>query len=59
MPSHSHIVSKTGQYGKPSGVNFGTRGDWQGIPSVSTSSAGGGQAYYPYYLGVYVWKRLS
>lgn len=22
-------------------------------------SAGGGQAYYPYYLGIYVWKRIS
>ena len=59
MPSHTHTVSRTAQYGRPNNVNFGASGDWQGMSQVTTSATGGGQAYYPYYLGVYVWKRLS
>lgn len=26
---------------------------------TGTQSSGGGSAYYPYYLGIYVWKRVS
>lgn len=59
MPSHTHTVSKTAQYNRPSGVNFSGSGNWQGMSQVTTSATGGGQAYYPYYLGVYVWKRTS
>jgi hypothetical protein len=59
MPSHTHTVSKTAQYGRPNNANFGARGDWQGMSVVTTSATGGGQPYYPYYLGVYVWKRTS
>lgn len=58
MPSHSHTVQKTARYGNSSGVNFGTSGDWQGT-NITTTNTGGSQPYYPYYYGVYVWKRVA
>lgn len=27
--------------------------------NIYCGSAGGGQSYYPYYLGIYVWKRTA
>lgn len=65
MPSHNHSYSdyatystdKTGAYSSTSYIN-----QYVGSPTSTgrtTSDKGGGQAYYPYYLGVYVWKRTA
>ena len=60
IPSHHHSVERVAQYGNSgSTANFTSGNAWQGVSGVNTSDAGGGQAYYPYYLGVYVWKRTA
>lgn len=59
MPSHSHTFGTW--YNGTSGSNTTVEG-WstkKQEKTHSTSNAGGGQAYYPYYLGVYVWKRVE
>ena len=33
--------------------------NYDGGHTHSVSSSGGGQAYYPYYYGIYVWKRTA
>ena len=59
MPSHSHTQTNVtnDNIGAPSSTSYiiGPRT----ISSSNTGSAGGGQAYYPYYIGVYVWKRTA
>jgi len=62
MPSHDH-----GVYGALTGENkpiTNTGNDWgvnttHGWTTNAISKTGGGQAYYPYYYGVYVWKRTA
>lgn len=61
MPSHTHTMYATGG----SSSRFNVTKSWSssmqetaGTGSV-LGSAGGGEAYYPYYLGVYVWIRES
>ena len=67
MPSHTHGISPHGthndkispseQWGNyPVTLHADYRADWT---DYGTKSAGGGQAYYPYYYGVYVWKRTA
>ena len=62
IPAHTHTVtdaySTNGEMGwNPSSYIY------KNVESASTtrttSSAGGGEAYYPYYIGVYVWKRTA
>lgn len=61
MPNHSHKVRYTG--GSANGI-------YGGMPGTSVNAdprynnllvayEGGGQAYYPYYYGIYVWKRTA
>lgn len=65
LPSHNHSYSdyatystdQTGAYSPTSYIN-----QYVGSPTSTgrtTGNKGGGQAYYPYYLGVYVWKRVA
>ena len=68
MPSHEHdIFYNTNDSGYGSGSVMGTTrtatntkqyNDW-GAFCVWSDSTGGGQAYYPYYYGVYVWTRTA
>ena len=60
IPAHHHSVPRVAQYGNSGATaNFTSGNAWQGVSGVNTSDTGGGQAYYPYYLGVYVWKRTA
>ena len=62
MPSHSHMTPHGGGASE-TGVPFQTLGHLLYEPTsgygTSTTATGGGQAYYPYYYGVYVWKRVA
>lgn len=66
IPSHNHTSVYSSSSGTTeagaayNGIAFvlGRKVDQSGRP-MSTDSKGGGQAYYPYYYGVYVWKRVS
>lgn len=67
MPSHRHNVA--GNWAK----DASNTGNWGAvIQSINNSynftpthlysqlqAAGGGEAYYPYYYGIYVWKRIG
>ena len=59
MPSHKHNLSY--RDGAASGSQWfldpGTASAWAGNGSIGAT--GGGQAYYPYYYGIYVWKRTA
>lgn len=59
MPSHKHNLSY--RDGAASGSQWfldpGTASAWAGSGSIGAT--GGGQAYYPYYYGIYVWKRTA
>ena len=60
IPSHHHSVERVAQYGNSGATaNFQSGNAWNGYSELGTSYTGGGQAYYPYYLGVYVWKRTA
>lgn len=63
MPSHNHRVGYAGNlYYQSGGSSWWTAGltdtdmysDTKG-----TDYTGGGQPYYPYYYGVYVWHRTA
>lgn len=64
IPSHTHRIygynpgsSTTGQFGnQPLQIKNDTKSQWY---SNNPESAGGGQAYYPYYYDVFVWKRIA
>lgn len=59
LPSHTH--------GFHAGLSFtGSGSDGTGLrqandirPTSSISNTGGGKAYYPYYLGIYVYQRTA
>lgn len=60
MPSHNHVV-KFDQSAN-GGTTWLKTGGNSGGPFYSAGyveNAGGGQAYYPYYYGIYVWKRTA
>lgn len=65
IPAHSH--RGTARYDDTYNIgNAGYAAGSSGIAVVlgaahvfSVASNGGGQAYYPYYYGVYVWKRVA
>lgn len=68
MPSHSHPYNQWVFNGSSaSGTHYGygwesnTGTMYNNMPSswASIGNTGGGQAYYPYYYGVYVWKRTA
>lgn len=58
MPSHNHSTD----IGGVQGVNGGGAGWTKFVGTISpvlSGNTGGGKAYYPYYLGIYVWKRTA
>ncbi len=66
MPAHKHSSSRN--FGYDSGTSgwgalFQTYSSGYVYASSNLSNfmqnAGGGQAYYPYYYGVYVWRRTA
>lgn len=64
MPSHSHDFTNGGRplYWDSSLTSIGglTSGTTvQYTWAASTKSTGGGQAYYPYYFDVFVWRRTA
>lgn len=72
IPSHSHIQrarTADGHWngtvqensGGSQGGAYPAQAGWtnNGVNWGTTVATGGGQAYYPYYLGVYVWKRTG
>lgn len=54
QPPHSDYGSSSGLYGVASNVN-GSGGN----VNFYSDYTGGGEAYYPYYLGVYGWIRTA
>lgn len=61
MPAHTHgaYLDAANSYSASSGsIWFTTYKNTE--PNVAyIASAGGGQAYYPYYYGVYAWQRTA
>lgn len=66
MPSHNHrdFYQSTANFSDGAGTYSG-RPMLRGQATVATTAfwntenAGGGQAYYPYYYQVFVWKRTA
>ena len=60
MPAHSHsIYSNDGLRNSDTGSNWNYQGTNLGAMGRTTDKTGGGQAYYPYYLGIYLWHRTA
>lgn len=63
MPSHSHAFKLAYGGNDPAvGLNYGNSvaGMFGGVADNGfIQTTGGGEAYYPYYLGIYVWKRTA
>lgn len=62
MPSHTHnLPSGTSSIsGSEYAINvYMNTGHWNGNTNEIIHPAGGGQAYYPYYYGVYAWVRTA
>lgn len=66
LPSHQHthinwngasIGLNTG--GNQYNLSWGKQGATNDNSAFKTGYTGGGQPYYPYYYGVYVWKRIA
>lgn len=65
MPSHRHVLlgyratsaDATATDKRPRMYAQGSGAGWDGGESIQLT--GGGQAYYPYYYGIYVWKRIA
>lgn len=59
IPDHSHTYTKTNLNSEETHyMSVGSGTSYAANEDVTTGSAGGGQAYYPYYYGVYVWQRV-
>lgn len=56
MPKHHHGYT---WMSIGSGSTWSASGSKGSVYTFSTGDTGGGQAYYPYYYGVYVWKRVA
>ena len=62
MPSHTHnLPSGTSSInGSEYAINvYMNSGYWNGNTNEIIHPAGGGQAYYPYYYGIYAWIRVE
>ena len=66
MPSHNHQTSfrggNSGDGGNAAYANgkvVGQGGGWNGYQDYWMGKTGGGQPYYPYYYGIYVWRRTA
>lgn len=61
MPSHRHALTYAGQ-GSGGSIYVpyaATIAQITGSDYSAVSSTGGGQAYYPWYIGIYMWIRIS
>ena len=58
MPSHRHSSPTTYEY-NTSGLKRTWNSGNSPMPEAWTGYAGGGQPYYPYYYGVYVFVRTA
>ena len=60
IPSHNHYISSMRNCGVSQGGFYGVAcNNSAGAIGMTTDNRGGSEAYYPYYFGVYVWKRIS
>lgn len=60
IPSHAHSLSSVLSSAFHTTANTSGSSAWGAYGlSNETSATGGGQAYYPYYYGIYVWKRTK
>lgn len=62
MPSHTHGYMTSACATPMSGWNMGYGVGRYGSnydANKNVNNTGGGQAYYPYYYGVYCWKRTA
>lgn len=60
MPSHTHLMynmQRKGAIPLDGAYNHVWRAD--AGESTATTETGGGKAYYPYYYGVYAWRRTA
>ena len=62
MPSHTHNSQTCVGWGTGGGNSVGrvtsNNGDYNGWPTTIYNT-GGGKAYYPGYIGIYVWYRTA
>ena len=64
MPAHNHtgtvgsVVIDVGRSDSDFGWHTSTSSGYR-ANAGTLKNTGGGQAYYPYYYGVYVWKRTA
>lgn len=63
MPSHTHTLKDSAISRIAGGIGKGLDegGLWvEGVDlNNQMSTTGGGQAYYPWYIGIYMWIRIS
>ena len=59
IPSHSHSGTYWAQKQGYGNVNVGSTAGANKADISGIGSAGGGQPYYPYYYGIYVWRRTA
>ena len=60
IPSHNHHISSMRNCGVSSGGFYGVAcNSSAGAVVMGTDNTGGGQAYYPYYYGIYVFRRTA
>ena len=62
MPSHTHSVATVYPFttgGARTAVANSNSNNRTGTANDVVDATGGGQPYYPYYYGIYVWKRTA
>lgn len=60
MPNHTHGIYVSGNGGGNwTGVAGSPNNSYAGWRDQYTYPQGGGQPYYPYYFGVYIWRRTQ
>lgn len=58
IPSHTHRIPKGNWEASVSGKGIVIH-NYNGGERMDSGASGGGQPYYPYYYGIYVWKRTA
>ena len=59
MPSHNHGLGHGVMEAGNSAHNFFYGGSSYEGALFATGNTGGGNAYYPYYYGIYLWRRIG
>lgn len=59
IPSHTHGTAGYTNTANTGSMYYKYAVGANSYGSSNTQGAGGGQAYYPYYLGIYLWKRTA